>query len=212
MTAAQFVFAFCGIVFVPVSSFIICRNHLAENKPRPQKTKRILWGLLFVCGVIAKICFPNYPVAPSEPVAVSFTLPVLLVAFLIAWCSTNQNKRRVAGALSMGAVYLIGLGLAYQLTVAPERKALPWNAKVMHESYWADGFLPDYDYSMTASIRQDHFEEYTRRLNLKLVQPEALKHFRPEKHSSNVYADEWEQGGIYAWLQDGLLHVHSFRM
>ena len=212
MTAAQFVFAFCAVVLVPSSSFIVSRCHLGESNTRPPKTKRVLWGLLFVCAVVAKVCFPNYPDAPTEPVAVSFTLPVLLGAALIAWRCTTQQRFRGTAICSIAAVYLAGLGLAYQFTVTPERKALPWNATVVDEYYWSDGILPDYDYSLTASIRQDQFEKYVRRLNLKPVPTETLEHFRSEEHLTDVYADEWEQGGVYAWMQNGLLHVHSFRM
>ncbi len=82
MTAAQFVLAFCAVVLVPVSSLVGSRCLRSENNTQQRNTKRVLWGVLFLCAAIAKACFPSYPDAPTAPVGVSFTLPVLLGAVL----------------------------------------------------------------------------------------------------------------------------------
>lgn len=57
---------------------------------------------------------------------------------------------------------------AYDYFTMGFRKALPFSTWDIQESYWSDGFLPDYSYCLKAKMTREEFEAYISRFGLTL--------------------------------------------
>lgn len=86
MTWAQGVFAFCGGVMAPAVG-ILCAWRLRRDDESP--LRGFILGFvtvvcaLIACSFLAIFAFPGYPEVPiSEPIAISFTIPVLIASIL----------------------------------------------------------------------------------------------------------------------------------
>lgn len=219
MTWPQASFLVCGFLFAPLTGFIIawCR-HRDGGAPIRSFLIGVLAVLasLTVSGFVARGLFPEYPLRfVSEPVAISFTTAALFMAIGIAlWAGSRSSARfRRTVVATVALSYLVSLGLARQITW-PMRRHLPWSATIVEESVWADGLLPDYDYSLTARMHESHFLPYVARLGLAEHAYDELKWvgLPDEATGSDIYAHEWSQGGTYAAFANGRVYVHSFRM
>lgn len=84
-----------------------------------------------------------------------------------------MNKRRKIAILALTSTAAIGVAL-YQCAVGVSaggseqtwgyRRLLPPTAEDIHEVYWEDKFLPDYEYRLRARVTEPEFQEYVTRL------------------------------------------------
>lgn len=183
MTATQVAFAFVVLVVAPgfgLCGSVTCRQTRLGRTRGFALATLASWLGLALSGVIAALYFPRYPVeGPPEHAAMMFVVPsfvvgigaVLLLSRLVPArpdAGDIASDRRHARRLLLAGVSLSSLMVAtiYFWLVTPMHKALPWGARHVRESYWADGFLPDYSYCLKARISEDEFPGYVARLGL----------------------------------------------
>ena len=176
MTLTQLFFLFCGLVLVPITGLLCVGWSKNQVRPWLQHCVRgcvISLLALIVMGGVARMVFPTYPDPNDripEPLALTFTVPVLLISLFFVMREagiakeSKWVKRSKAGILLL--VYCSGVYLSYEGTVWSYRRALPWAASEIEEHYWADPLLPDYSYQLRAKISEEQFFEYVKKFDL----------------------------------------------
>lgn len=175
-------------------------------------------GGWFAAAVTAALMFPSYPRSgePSEPIALLFALPgfftglAMLVAIarrsprLEAHAKTEARScARVAAASLVVAVALVVAHV--ELTMWPARRALPWTARVTHESALLDAWLPDHEYELSAEMSEAEFLSWVRELGLRPCEGAM-------RQGAYCRPSEFREGedGATASYRDGVGHFHSW--
>jgi hypothetical protein len=177
MTWAQGTFAYCFGIVVPAVGFLVEHRLRREGKPRTKCIKGAAFAAgatfltLLCCCFIATLIFPHYPHQQvPELLANAFTLPGMAVGVAAIWYVSKPriaSKRfcMVISALAI-ALYFSGVVLCYHAFTWSVRKALPWSASSIQESYWSEFLLPDYSYQLKARITEDQFRSYITKFGL----------------------------------------------
>lgn len=192
MTWAQCTFAFCFVVLIPAVGVLTAIRLKREGK---SLLKGFFLGsginlLTFVaCCFIAHALFPRYPGQPvPELLANAFALPVPVAGVAVIWfVSRDRTKSRrfcLFSSAIVVALFTIGVYLCYEGTLWSFRKALPSSAQDIHESYWTDTLLPDYDYKLKAKITEEEFRRYVAKFGL-------TPHTTTRKYSDLVVCLDW---------------------
>src|SRR5437899_11298558 len=156
MTWAQCTFAFCFGIIVPAVGIL---SGIAVKREGGSGLKGFAFGAgatllaLVACWFIAHFSFPKYPSEPiPELIANAFTLPVVGFGVWMIWLRSRHSSRGFGWIAStiLILVYVFGLFLSREFTTWGFRKALPYAATDIHESYWEDLPLPDYGYQLKA--------------------------------------------------------------
>lgn len=222
MTWAQGVFAFCGGVLAPATG-ILCAWRLRRQDGSPLKGFVLGVGTVF-CSLIAVsflaiFIFPGYPRVPvPEPIAISFTIPVLASSILAIWLvvrkRSGSSRFPFVGASALLALYVAGILAAYHMFTWPYRKALPWSASEVKEYIWTEGFLPDFSYYLRARITEKQFLDYVARFELEsagkreqFAEPDEAPWWRPSPGAHEVYRLEDGDWSMEALYDDGIMWV-----
>lgn len=166
MTWAQGTFAFCFGIIVPAVGVLSAVGVRREGKSA-LKGFAFAFGVtllaLVACCFIAHFLFPRYPSEPiPEVVANAFTLPTVVVGLcmILFTCRRSSLRFRSVSSTALIVLYLVGIFLSYQFFTWGFRKALPYAASDIHESYWEDSLLPDYGYHLKAKVTEGQFRAY----------------------------------------------------
>jgi len=195
MTWAQGTFAYCFGILVPVVGVLSALRLRRERRPWFKgfifASGAMFLALVFCC-LIAKLCFPHYSNQhPPELIANAFTVPSVVAGIAVIWyvSNTRLGSRRFctfASALVL-VLYLGGLLLCYEAFTWSFRKALPWSAREVHESYMTDTLLPDYGYQLKARITEKEFRDYIARFDL-------TPHTATRTYSDDLVCLSWRYG------------------
>lgn len=175
MTATQVAFLLVVIAVGPgfgVCGGVACQSSTLRSRRAFLVATLASWFALGISGAVAALCHPRYPVeGPPEHVAMLYVAPCLVVGVgavlllmrfapprtdaLIRPGDLERDQRRGKRLLVAGTLLSVVLfvGIQYVL-VMPMHRALPWGASNVRESYWGDGFLPDYSYCLGTSPRE----------------------------------------------------------
>ncbi len=95
----------------------------------------------------------------------------------LSWRSTSPEPVKRKGRrwlLVLAILFVVGAG--WFLWARPHqwtfRRELPWSATEIRESYWTEGFLPDYNYYLKARITEKQFQDYLAKFELTPHTPE----------------------------------------
>jgi hypothetical protein len=179
MTWAQNTFFYCFPILIPTMGILMAGRFRQRGRSGLLGfiAGTFLGGMTFIgCCVVAKLCFPRYPLELiSEWVANAFTLPILGTGLLFTWrfprLAPERKKFGRRWSVALGALYLGCVGIGYYAILPTYRTALPWSASEIHDSSnW--GALPsDGIYWLKARITRAEFDAYVAEFNLKRYTP-----------------------------------------
>lgn len=203
MTWAQGTFAFCFGIIVPAVGILSALRMRREGKSAFKGfflSSGATFIALIACCCVAMLCFPHYPrLKIPELLANAFTLPGVIAGILAIWFVSDSRKASKAfcikASLATIALYAAGIVLCYQMFTWSFRKELPWSASDIHESYYSDTLLPDYDYKLKAKISEAQFQNYIKSFDLS-------PHTSDRKYSEEIHWLDWNappEGNVGWW-------------
>ena len=167
------------------------------------------WLAWFVSCGVALVLFPGYPVsgAPPEPIAMAFTVPGAAAGILVLqWLATRRPPTRgdakrfaAAGWLAVVVGVLLSVGLVEghaRLTTSAARRALPASAVIVSEEAYADAFVGDHRYTLSARMSPAEFRDWMRRLGLRELPGRALDYEREGSSMFDCGAEGWYRNGV----------------
>ena len=180
MTWAQNTFALCFLIMVPTMGLVTaaCYRQRGRSRFSGFVAGTFIGGMTFVgCCILAKLCFPRYPIEEiSEWVANAFTLPLFGACLLLTWffpaIGPERKHFRRRWSVIIGILYLGCVGLGFRGTLWGFRTALPWSASDIHDYGWSAGIPADHTYYLRARVTRPEFDAYVAKLELKLYKPE----------------------------------------
>lgn len=180
MTWAQNTFLYCFPILIPTMGILMAGRFRQRGRSRFLGfiVGTFLGGMTFIgCCVVAKLCFPRYPLESiSEWVANAFTLPMLGAGLLLTWRFPRlAPERKQFGrrwSVVIGVLYLGCVGIGYRATLWRYRTVLPWSASEIHDSNNWGALTSDGMYWLKARITRAEFDAYVAEFNLKPYIPD----------------------------------------
>ncbi len=99
------------------------------------------------------------------------------------------------------------LVITYYTVTLNLRRQLPWSARILREHYWADGFLPDFDYELEAQMTKNEFINYIDRIGL--TNHRVVKEDQKKGVSDLEYRLDEPGSFLHVEFRNGTIHVSA---